>query len=90
MYDMTLGKNVTLIKITNKKKHLSCPMFLIKVNISFNQCKHFSQVEPFESYDFLNTCSEKNVNFNIVSLFLVRSSFTSFIRFKIHYKYEFQ
>jgi hypothetical protein len=47
-------------------------MFLIKVNILFSQCKHFSQVEPFEKLWFLNTCSEKNVNINIISLILVK------------------
>jgi hypothetical protein len=26
----------------------SCPMFLVKENISFSQCEHFNQVEPFE------------------------------------------
>jgi len=47
-------------------------MFLIKVNIPFSQCKHFSQVEPFEKLWFLNTCNKKNVSINIISLFLVK------------------
>jgi hypothetical protein len=40
---------VTLIKQPTKRTMcLSRPMLLIKVNIPFGQCGHFSQVEPFE------------------------------------------
>jgi hypothetical protein len=41
-----LVQKFTLIKITNKKiMCLSCLRLLVKVNIPFNWCEHFSQVE---------------------------------------------
>jgi hypothetical protein len=51
---MTLGQNVILITIINKKSHVFfMPMFLVKMNTPFNQCEHFDQVGHFECYDFL-------------------------------------
>jgi hypothetical protein len=44
-----LVKKFTLIKITNKKiMHLSGLRLLIKVDIPFNWCKHFSQIKPWK------------------------------------------
>jgi hypothetical protein len=49
MYDMTLGKKITLVKTTNQRiMYLSRPMLLMNVNIPYGQCTCFGQIEPFE------------------------------------------
>jgi hypothetical protein len=49
MYDLTFGQNGRFnLKPIKKTMCFSCPMFLVKVDILFNQCEDFNQVEPFE------------------------------------------
>jgi hypothetical protein len=49
MFILTLGKKINLVKITSQENHvLFMPKFLVKMNISFDQCEHFNQIKLFE------------------------------------------
>jgi len=53
MYDLTLGQNGHFNKKANQKNHVSfMPHAFSHNEHSFDQCGHFSQVEPFEKPRF--------------------------------------
>jgi len=52
--DWHMVKKVTLLKITNWKNHVFfMPNVRVNVDIPFNQCVHFNQVEHFEKSWFI-------------------------------------
>jgi hypothetical protein len=54
MYNLTLGQNGHLVKITNQNNHMSfIPHAFKKNKNSFGQCGHHNQIEPFEKPRFV-------------------------------------